>query len=71
MGSEYEWSGAHGDPYPSGASSHPDPDWDYAFRTIVDKSRPKLKNDYEIPAIFRLMQKLFDRFPLLEQIFNY
>jgi hypothetical protein len=38
-GSEYAWSGEHGDPYPSGASSHPDADWDYAFRTIVDKSK--------------------------------
>ncbi len=40
IGSEYSWSGAWGDPYPAGLSSK-DPDWDYAFRTIVDKSRPK------------------------------
>lgn len=44
IGSEYVWSGAHGDPYPSGASSHPDADWDYAFRTIVDKARTREKN---------------------------
>ena len=44
IGSEYVWSGAHGDPYPSGASSHPDIDWDYAFRTIVDKARTREKN---------------------------
>ena len=39
LGSEYEWSGAHGDPYPKGMSSHPDPDWDFAFKTIVDKTK--------------------------------
>jgi hypothetical protein len=37
-GSEYAWSGSHNNPYPNGTSSHPDSDWDYAFRTIVDKS---------------------------------
>jgi hypothetical protein len=35
-GSEYAWSGSHNDPYPQGDSSHPDWDWDYAFKTIVD-----------------------------------
>lgn len=39
--SEYGWSGETGDPYPAGGSSNPDPDWDYAFRTIVDKSKSK------------------------------
>jgi hypothetical protein len=38
-GSEYAWSGSHNNPYPDGNSSHPDADWDYAFRTIVDKSK--------------------------------
>jgi len=37
IGSEYGWSGTHGDPYPAGISSHPDDDWDFAFRTIVDE----------------------------------
>jgi len=40
QGSEYAWSGEVGDPYPAGGSSHPNPDWDFAFRTIVDKSVP-------------------------------
>ena len=62
--SEYEWSGAHGDPYPKGGSSHPDIDWDYAFRTIVDKSKPKLLitpflNGLQIhPFLFSILQKL-------------
>lgn len=38
-GAEYSWSGAWGNPYPNGVSSK-DPDWDYAFRTFVDKSKP-------------------------------
>ena len=38
-GSEYAWSGSHNDPYPNGSSSHPDSDWDFAFKTIVDKSK--------------------------------
>ena len=38
--SEYAWSGDTGNPYPSGGSSDTDPDWDYAFKTIVDKSKP-------------------------------
>ena len=37
-GSEYAWSGAYGDPYPQGGSSKA-PNWDYAFKTIVDKSK--------------------------------
>ncbi len=37
--SEYAWSGSHNNPYPNGSSSHPDSDWDYAFKTIVDKSK--------------------------------
>jgi hypothetical protein len=43
-GSEYAWSGAHGDPYPNGGSSHTDPDWDYAFKTVVDKSTARTIN---------------------------
>jgi len=50
IGSEYAWSGDNTDPYPSGGSSHSDPNWDYAFRTIVDKSKkvnydPKIVTD--------------------------
>jgi len=41
IGSEYAGSGSHNDPYPKGMSSHPDADWDFAFRTIVDKSKTK------------------------------
>jgi hypothetical protein len=37
--SDYRWSGSHGNPYKQGASSHPDADWDFAFRTVVDKSK--------------------------------
>lgn len=38
IGSEYCWSGSHNNTYVNGGSSHPDSDWDFAFRTIVDKS---------------------------------
>jgi hypothetical protein len=41
IGSEYGWSGSHNNPYPEGTSSHPDADWDFAFRTIVDKSKSR------------------------------
>jgi len=38
IGSEYAWSGAFGDPYTKGMSSRTGAlDWDYAFKTIVDK----------------------------------
>jgi hypothetical protein len=63
MGSEYEWSGVHGDPYPDGASSHPDADWDYAFKTIVDRSRPRFINIFEsFPLINQFIQKLINNF---------
>jgi len=65
IGSEYVWSGAHGDPYPAGGSSHPDIDWDYAFRTIVDKSRARTYNVFfeflqDYPILFQLLQRLLD-----------
>ena len=65
IGSEYAWSGAHGDPYPAGASSHPDIDWDFAFRTIVDKSRPRTVNIFfdflqAHPILFQLLQRLLN-----------
>ena len=52
--SEYAWSGSHNNPYPNGGSSHPDADWDYAFKTIVDKSKPRaFFNIFEICFLFR------------------
>ena len=60
--SEYAWSGDVGDPYPQGGSSHTDPSWDYAFRTIVNnKSKPKLE-------IFDLLIELMNRFPILNKL---
>lgn len=56
-GSEYAWSGDNTDPYPAGGSSNPDPNWDYAFRTIVDKSRNK---DYEPKPITDQSQEKCD-----------
>ena len=61
--SEYAWSGAHGDPYPTGASTHPDSDWDYAFRTHVDKSRPRAIN-----VFFEFIQNHPNMFPILRLI---
>ncbi len=64
IGSEYMWSGAHGDPYPSGASSHADPDWDYAFRTIVDKSK-----SFTIHTLFlRFLENHPHMFPILRHV---
>ena len=39
-GGTYKWSGAWGDLYSQGESSK-DPQWDWCFRTIVDKSKEK------------------------------
>jgi hypothetical protein len=65
-GSEYAWSGAHGDPYPNGSTSHPDADWDFAFRTIVDK--PTIK---QFSNPFRYFLKSHPRlFPLLHYLFD-
>jgi hypothetical protein len=68
--SEYEWSGAHGDPYPLGGSSHPDIDWDYAFRTIVDKSRSNTFNSpfqwflQQYPNLFLILRLFIQRIGL-------
>jgi hypothetical protein len=43
--SEYGWSGSYNDTYPLGDSSHSAADWDYAFKTIVDRGRPKLSTN--------------------------
>jgi hypothetical protein len=51
-GSEYAWSGAHRDPYPLGISSHPDADWDFAFKTIVDKSKTR---GFDTPVVYFLV----------------
>ena len=47
LGSEYGWSGSHSNPYPLGISSHPDIDWDYAFKTIVDKKPRALDTPFQ------------------------
>ena len=67
--SEYEWSGAHGDPYPAGVSSHPDWDWDYAFITTVDKKSKTISYEIEnYPLIFQMFQKFFNNSPIFAQI---
>ena len=43
-GGEYSWCGANGNPYPAGESDI-GPDWDWTFRTIVIKSKPKGVNN--------------------------
>ena len=63
-GSEYAWSGDNGDPYPAGDSSHPDIDWDYAFRTIVDKSKPVNTNT----LFLRFLENHPRMFPILRQL---
>lgn len=66
VGSEYGWSGDTGNPYPSGGSSHTDPNWDYAFRTIVDKSKP-----IDIQHSFLLFLKNHPRiFPVLQYLLS-
>ena len=59
--SDYRWSGAHGNPYKSGASSHPDADWDFAFRTVVDKSKTM---ELESPFLYFLENHPY-LFPIL------
>ena len=59
-GGEYGWCGAYGDPYPAGTSDK-DPNWDYCFRTIVDKSKPKIN-------VLDLLIELINRFPILNQL---
>jgi len=63
-GSEYGWSGDNGDPYPAGGSSHPDIDWDYAFRTIVDKSKPVNINTF----FLRFLENHPRMFPILRHL---
>jgi len=75
IGSEYAWSGAHGDPYPSGVSSHPDADWDYAFRTIVDKSKSKgsieVDNEWSNPFSDCISRNKAINTPFLKFLENY
>jgi len=61
-GSEYGWSGDYGNPYPLGASSHTAPDWDYAFKTIVNKPIPKTYNS----PLLNFLEKHPNLFPLLQ-----
>lgn len=69
-GSEYGWSGDFGNPYPLGMSSHAAPDWDYAFRPIVNKPIPKTFNTPLLnflenhPNLFPLLQLLLQRLGL-------
>jgi hypothetical protein len=66
-GSEYAWSGDTGNPYTQGQSSRSGmPDWDYAFKTIVDKSKPKTIN-----TIFQnLLEHFLNLFPMFQKIIN-
>jgi hypothetical protein len=70
-GSEYAWSGAHNDPYPQGASSHPDKDWDYAFKTIVDKSKPRAINTPFLNLLENFIQSHPNMFPLLQRLLGF
>jgi hypothetical protein len=67
--SEYGWSGSHNNPYPDGASSHPDTDWDYAFVTYVDKSKSKI-DTFQIlnqnPKIYQIFAKLINQLPIFK-----
>jgi len=69
-GSEYGWSGDVGNPYPLGTSSNTNPDWDYAFRTIVNKPIPKAINSPLLkflenhPNLFPILQLLLQRLGL-------
>ena len=63
-GSEYAWSGDVGDPYPTGGSNHPNPDWDYAFRTHVTKSRPRTVNT----PFLSFLQNHPNLFPILQRL---
>jgi hypothetical protein len=69
LGGEYSWCGAYGDPYPPGISDI-DPDWDWTFKTIVDKSKAKVLNTPFLdileshPNIFPILQMLLQRLGL-------
>ncbi len=45
-GGEYAWCGANGDPYPAGDSDI-GAQWDWCFRTYVDKAKPKAIHNAE------------------------
>lgn len=59
--SEYGWSGVSGNPYPLGSSSDTDPQWNYAFRTIVDRSRSVNTPLLNILQNYRLIYQLIQR----------
>lgn len=58
-GGEYGWCGAWNDPYPEGGSNK-DPDWDWCFRTIVDKSKPKTYANYDMNTIIPTSKSIVD-----------
>ena len=67
-GSEYAWSGAYGDPYPQGGSSKAF-NWDYAFRTIVDKSKTDSSLiNFNNQFLLRFFGEYPLMFPVLRQI---
>ena len=61
-GGEYGWCGAWGNPYASGVSDV-DPDWDYTFRTIVEKARPRIVNIF-----INFLENHPNLFPMLRQL---
>jgi hypothetical protein len=60
---KYGWCGAWGDLYSEGESSR-DAQWDWCFRTIVDKSKPKNPIYEEWNLINHLLYFLFKEGPL-------
>ncbi len=52
-GGEYAWCGANGDPYPQGTSSE-GLQWDWCFRTYVDKSKASPSTN---PILLQLFTK--------------
>jgi hypothetical protein len=63
IGSEYAWSGSSNDPYTFGMSSHPNVDWDFAFRTIVDKKPRGLNSPF-----LNFLENHPNMFPILRHL---
>jgi hypothetical protein len=63
VGGEYAWCGANGDPYPAG-NSDIGAQWDWCFRTYVDKSKP-----FNINTLFlRFLENHPHMFPILRYV---
>ena len=63
LGGEYAWCGANGDPYPAGDSDL-GAQWDWCFRTYVDKSK-----SFNINQLFlRFLENHPHMFPILRQL---